>query len=1339
MDDGQIRYNLKSFVYDLNGNLIAEISSDEYVSVSGNPINTDTITYTYDDNNRLWTVEDSSGAYIKYCYNSLNQVTEEKILMLDGQYMIKGYDYDSLGNLLKQWVTLEAEDLSGVYQEPTKSEWNYTYDKNGNVLTQTSPLGATTSYEYYENDLLKSVKQYVSEQWFDMAKAKMTIYSPMLKFYNNQVYTFDLLANTEEVMRDVSLSISYDTRFASYVSNENPIAGLNVSEPTPGILQITGTDVDIVGDVTLLSLDFKMSQDSLGVGYIVINEESTYNDENGQEQSFTEVRGRNVEVAQPDMNLDGKVLANDLTMAALVNGKSTLDEAYYPLYDVNGNGQIETNDYEFISSWILQNISETKSHLQSEVFNQIIRHPQYNQGENLIEITTTYEYDAYGNILSIIDDNGDITRYTYNELQQLVKVMDKDGNSTRYFYDENGNVVKVIMPENYSESSDNGLGKSYEYDLQNRLIKVTDEANVVVQKNLYDLNGNLYKSMDGDNYITGLSDDTRDGTLYKYDIGGRLIGVQTPESLKLGEYVLQVEYDSKDNVISEIDGIGNETTYTLDMWGRKLDVYYPESRTEHYTYDYLGNVLSSKDGNGNITNYSYNAFNQLQRITDPKGQSINYKYDLEGRLAEEIDRKGQHTYYEYNERGLLIDRNIDNDASTQVNYFYNKDSELVGVISPTMYEVYDYTNSGQLASKSRNDEFTVSFEYNKNGNLSSIISPDGTSVGYQYDVVGRLQEVSGIQTGSIEFDYTYGNKLNHTYYGSGVTMNNNYDDDGRIIEEIYTNSDDEIINSTQYAYYNNGNIKSQEINGDLTSYFYDGLGQIESAVYPDQLLESFTYDLAGNRLSQTTNGNVNNYSYNELNQLVSSVLSGIETYYSYDLNGNMTEVISNDEAIYYGYNKWDQLTNVSLNDGQWAQYEYDTMDLRSSVTYNGVYTEYVTDGWNNIAELDINSNTSRRNVWTDRLVYSEDIFENGYEYLSNYHNDITGIMSEQGVIVNSYQYDVYGNIRSEQELIGNPYKYAGEILDPISDLYYLRSRYYNPDIGKFTQEDTYRGDGLNLYSYVSNNPVMYIDQSGHEKNSTFSSGFSNGFKSFFTNEYNSIKNEVVDLFTNPIVATIENTKSKYSDPDTFISLTLGCGGLFDVRPIAKAKELTNLTSMIKKDDRYGLGNYAGNIAGGVAQDLVLFAVTEGVSKVKSSVGTKTINGVKNSKTLYRGERSTVTPEQVFDKGFNPKGTGDDLLAHTRSNSTPGNYVSTTSEIDIAAEGFAGKNGYVYKIETSNYINVNETLGKSTLFPEQVEFSIPGGVSPHEIVGAYPKKGGKLTGEFISNPNYWRFK
>ena len=54
------------------------------------------------------------------------------------------------------------------------------------------------------------------------------------------------------------------------------------------------------------------------------------------------------------------------------------------------------------------------------------------------------------------------------------------------------------------------------------------------------------------------------------------------------------------------------------------------------------------------------------------------------------------------------------------------------------------------------------------------------------------------------------------------------------------------------------------------------------------------------------------------------------------------------------------------------------------------------------------------------------------------------------------------------------------MLDPVTQQYYLRARFYNPVIGRFTQEDTYYGDGLNLYQYCQANPVGYVDPSGHD-------------------------------------------------------------------------------------------------------------------------------------------------------------------------------------------------------------------------------------------------------------------
>ena len=94
----------------------------------------------------------------------------------------------------------------------------------------------------------------------------------------------------------------------------------------------------------------------------------------------------------------------------------------------------------------------------------------------------------------------------------------------------------------------------------------------------------------------------------------------------------------------------------------------------------------------------------------------------------------------------------------------------------------------------------------------------------------------------------------------------------------------------------------------------------------------------------------------------------------------------------------------------------------------------------------------------------------------------------QSRVLNHYEYDAFGNTIRCEEQVHNRFRYTGEQYDILTGQYYLRARYYNPVIARFTQEDTYYGDGLNLYTYCQNNPVLYHDPTGHgtKENSPYS-------------------------------------------------------------------------------------------------------------------------------------------------------------------------------------------------------------------------------------------------------------
>ncbi|WP_139488293.1 RHS repeat-associated core domain-containing protein [Brevibacillus dissolubilis] len=175
--------------------------------------------------------------------------------------------------------------------------------------------------------------------------------------------------------------------------------------------------------------------------------------------------------------------------------------------------------------------------------------------------------------------------------------------------------------------------------------------------------------------------------------------------------------------------------------------------------------------------------------------------------------------------------------------------------------------------------------------------------------------------------------------------------------------------------------------------------------------------------------------------------------------------------------------------GQSATYTYYPDGMRASKKTSGTITDethYVYVNGQLIEELDGSSRVRARNLWggTDliwRKDYTSD--KSGYYYY-NTHGDVITIKDFAGTVLNSYKYDIWGNVEESKETMSNPFLYAGETYDKETGFYYLRARYYDPAVGRLITEDSVKGQvdnplTLNRYTYTHNNPLRYVDPTGN--------------------------------------------------------------------------------------------------------------------------------------------------------------------------------------------------------------------------------------------------------------------
>ena len=244
--------------------------------------------------------------------------------------------------------------------------------------------------------------------------------------------------------------------------------------------------------------------------------------------------------------------------------------------------------------------------------------------------------------------------------------------------------------------------------------------------------------------------------------------------------------------------------------------------------------------------------------------------------------------------------------------------------------------------------------------------------------------------------------------------------------------------------------------------------------------ESFTYDKVGNRLTKTTNDITEKYVYNVKNQLKEIQGKGTKTIFTLDKQGNTLKEETNTGVNSFEYNTLNQQVKAITKEGSILVNRYDSEGLRYEIEENDKLSKFIFNkNGDTLVELDESNEAISRFTRGYDLV-AADVDSERYYYSVDEQGSTIFITDSNEQVKNEYWYDAFGNVLNSKEEVHNRITYTGQQFDKVTQQYYLRARFYNPLLSRFTQEDEYRGDGLNLYAYCGNNPVGYYDPSGYD-------------------------------------------------------------------------------------------------------------------------------------------------------------------------------------------------------------------------------------------------------------------